>query len=220
MISLIFVLIFCSVVCLIVSIILNISLNGFTQKIISTSNPLEEILQNDFDSSILYSYSNQGYYHNYLIIAKKDSSVYFYRYSSPLKNNFIDNKVPYNSDTRLKLITNQLEFVETKPDINSYFSWVSTKLSNESIWKDIKKYNIWNLVDGAKLDSLDTNCETEFHMGYEIFKLLTKDKIIELQYYNPRGLNEDCKFNQTRDDIIKIEEIIFEYFKLSIKLIQ
>ncbi len=57
-------------------------------------------------------------------------------------------------------------------------------------------------------------------MGYEIFKLLTKDKIIELQYYNPRGLNEDCKFNQTRDDIIKIEEIIFEYFKLSIKLIQ
>ena len=205
---------------ILLSIILNLSLNGLTQKIISASNPLEEILQKDFDSTILYSYSNRGYTHNYLIIAKKDSLVYFYRYSSPLKNNFIDNKVPYNSDTRLKLITNQLEFVETKPDINSYFSWVSTKLSNESIWKDIIKYNIWNLVDGAKLDSLDTNCETEFHMGYEIFKLLTKDKIIELQYYNPRGLNEDCKFNQTRDDIIKIEEIIFEYFKLSIKLIQ
>ena len=205
---------------ILLSIILNLSLNGLTQKIISASNPLEEILQKDFDSTILYSYSNRSYRPNYLIIAKKDSLVYFYRYSSPLKNNFIDNKVPYNSDTRLKLITNQLEFVETKPDINSYFSWVSTKLSNESIWKDIIKYNIWNLVDGAKLDSLDTNCETELHMGYEIFKLITKDKIIQLQYYNPRGLNEDCKFNQTRDDIIKIEEIIFEYFKLSIKLIQ
>ena len=55
---------------------------------------------------------------------------------------------------------------------------------------------------------------------YEIFKLLTKDKIIQLQYYDPKGQNENCKFNQTRDDIVKIEEIIFEYFKLSIKLIQ
>ena len=206
---------------ILLSIILNLSINGLTQEIITASNPLEEILQKDFDSTILYSYSGwKSYRPNYLIIAKKDSLVYFYRYSSPLKNNFIGDKVPYNSDTRLKLITNQLEFVETKPDINSYFSWVDTKSSNKSIWKDITKYNIWNLVDGAKLDSLDTNCETELHMGYEIFKLITKDKIIQLQYYNPRGLNEDCKFNQTRDDIVKIEEIIFEYFKLSIKLIQ
>ena len=206
---------------ILLSIILNLSINGLTQEIITASNPLEEILQKDFDSTILYSYSGwKSYRPNYLIIAKKDSLVYFYRYSSPLKNNFIGDKVPYNSDTRLKLITNQIEFVETKPDINSYFSWVDTKSSNKSIWKDITKYNIWNLVDGAKLDSLDTNCETELHMGYEIFKLITKDKIIQLQYYNPRGLNEDCKFNQTRDDIVKIEEIIFEYFKLSIKLIQ
>ena len=127
---------------------------------------------------------------------------------------------PLNSNIHSKLISNQLEFIETKPSINDYFSWVDTKSSNKSIWKDITKYNIWNLVDGAKLDSLDTNCETEFHMGYEIFKLLTKDKIIQLQYYDPKGQNENCKFNQTRDDIVKIEEIIFEYFKLSIKLIQ
>ena len=193
---------------------MNLSLNGLSQKIISASNPLEEILQKDFDSTILYSHSKwKSYSPNYLIIAKKDSLVYFYRYSSPLKNNFIGDKVPYNSDTRLKLITNQLEFVETKPDINSYFSWVDTKSSNKSIWKDITKYNIWNLVDGAKLDSLDTNCETTtFDMGYEIFKLITKDKIIKLQYYDPKGQNEICKFNQTLDDVIKIEEIIFEYF--------
>jgi len=197
-----------------------ISLNGFTQEIISASNPLEKTFQTDFDSTILYSYSNRGYTHNYLIIAKKDSSVYFYRYSSPQKSFYSRNIAPPNSNIHSKLISNQLEFIETKPSINDYFSWVDTKSSNKSIWKDITKYNIWNLVDGAKLDSLDTNCETEFHMGYEIFKLITKDKIIQLQYYNPRGLNEDCKFNQTRDDIIKIEEIIFEYFKLSIKLIQ
>jgi hypothetical protein len=190
------------------------SLNGFTQKIISAENPLEEILQKDFDSSILYSYSNRGYYHNYLIISKKDSLVYFYSYSSPFKNNFyFVNKAPYNSNIYSKLLSNQIEFENTEPNINSYFSWVSTKLSNESIWKVITKYNIWNLVDGAKLDSLDTTCETTtFGMGYEIFKLITKDKIIQLQYYDPKGQNEICKFNQTLDDIIKIEEIIFEYF--------
>ena len=199
---------------ILLTIILKISFNGFSQEIISASNHLEEILQKDFDSTILYSYSNRGYYHNYLIIAKKDSLVYFYRYSSPLKNNFIDNKAPYNSDTRLKLITNQLEFVETKPDINSYFSWVGTKLSNESIWKDILKYKIWNLIDDAKIDPVGYVCDTESsHEGSEIYKLLTKDKIINLNYYNPRGMNKDCKFNQTRADIIKIQELISEFFK-------
>lgn len=198
---------------ILLTIILNISFNGFSQKIISASNPLEEIFQKDFDSTILYSYSNRGYYHKYLIIAKKDSLVYFYRYSSPLKSTLSSGYAPYNSDTHSKLISNQLRFVETKPSINEYFSWVDTKSSNESIWKDITKYNLWNLVDSHKLDSLDTICETTtFDMGYEIFKLLTKDKIIQLQYYDPRGRNRDCKFNQTRDDIIKIEEIIFEYF--------
>ena len=38
-------------------------------------------------------------------------------------------------------------------------------------------------------------------------------RIIKLNYYNPRGMNKDCKFNQTRADIIKIEEIISKFFK-------
>lgn len=198
---------------ILLSLILNLSLNGFTQRVISASNPLEQILQKDFDSTILYSHSKwNSYSPNYLIIAKKDSLVYFYRYSL-LDNNFGSrDNAPLNSDIYSKLISNHLEFIETKPNINSYFSWVDTESPDKSIWKDITKYNIWNLVDDAKIDSLDTNCETDFHLGYEIFKLLTKDKIIELQYYDPRGMN-DCKFNQTLDDIIKIEEIIFEYFK-------
>jgi len=198
---------------ILISLILNLSLNGFTQRIISASNPLEEILQKDFDSTILYSHSKwKSYSPNYLIIAKKDSLVYFYRYSL-LDNNFGSrDNAPLNSDIHSKLISNHLEFIETKPNINNYFSWVDTKSPDKSIWKDITKYNIWKLVDDAKIDSLDTNCETDFHLGYEIFKLLTKDKIIQLQYYDPRGMN-DCKFNQTRDDIIKIEGIIFELFK-------
>ena len=64
---------------ILLTIILKISFNGFSQEIISASNPLEEILQKDFDSTILYSHSKwKSYSPNYLIIAKKDSLVYFY----------------------------------------------------------------------------------------------------------------------------------------------
>ena len=200
---------------ILLAIILNISLNGFSQKIISAENPLENIIQNDFDSSILYSYADRGYYPNYLIISKKDSLVYFYSYSSPLNRyiNFSD-RAPYNSNIRSKLDSNYIQFITTKPNINSYLSAVDIKLGNESIWKDISKYKIWNLIDDAKIDPVGYVCDTESsHERTEIFHLLTKDKIVELKYYNPKGMNKDCKFNQTRDDIVKIEEIISEFFK-------
>lgn len=200
---------------ILLAIILNISLNGFSQKIISAENPLEDIIQKDFDSSILYSYADQGYYHNYLIISKKDSIVYFYRYASPLNRyiNFRD-RAPYNSNIRSKLDSNYIEFITTKPNINSYLSAVDTKLANESIWKDISKYKLWNFIDDSKIDSLVNICdEITYDNGFEVFKLLTKDKIIELKYDDPYGKIKNCKFNQTRADIIKIEEIISKFFK-------
>ncbi len=200
---------------ILLAIILNISLNVFSQKIISAENPLEETLQNDFDSSILYSYQNRGHYYNYLIISKKDTLVYFYNYSSPLKSNFnFGDKAPYNSNIYSKLVDNQLKFIGTKPDINGYFSWVDTKMANESIWKDISKYKLWNFIDDSKIDSLVNICdEITYDNGFEVFKLLTKDKIIELKYDDPYGKIKNCKFNQTRDNIIKIQEIISEFFK-------
>lgn len=196
------------------SIILNISLNGFTQKIILATNQLEEILQKDFDSTILYSYSNRNYRPNYLIIAKKDSLVFFYRYSSMDKDFGSRDNAPLNSDIHSKLISNQLEFIETKPNINDYFSWVDTKSSSKSIWKDISKYKLWNFIDDSKINSSLNICnEINYDMGYEVFKLLTKDKIIELIYDDPYGKIKNCKFNQTRSDIIKIQEIISKFFR-------
>jgi hypothetical protein len=200
---------------ILLAIILNISLNGFSQKSISAENPLENIIQNDFDSSILYSYQNRSHYYNYFIISKKDTLVYFYRYASPLKSSFnFGDKAPYNSNIYSKLVDNQLKFIGTKPDINSYFSWVDTKLANESIWKDIAKFNLWNFIDDDKIDSLVNICdEITYDDGFEVFKLLTKDKIIELKYDDPYGKIKNCKFNQTRADIIKIQEIISKFFK-------
>ena len=195
-------------------ILLNISINGFSQKIILASNPLEEILQKDFDSTILYSYSNRSYRPNYLIIAKKDSLVFFYRYSSMDKDFGSRDNAPLNSYIHSKLISNQLEFIETKPNINDYFSWVDTKSSSKSIWKDISKYKLWNFIDDSKINSSLNICnEINYDMGYEVFKLLTKDKIIELIYDDPYGKIKNCKFNQKRDDIVKIEKIISDFFK-------
>ena len=200
---------------ILLAILLNMSLIGFSQKIISAENPLEEILQKDYDSSILYSYQNPGYDYNYLIISKKDDLVYFYRYASPLKTLISSGRIaPNNSKIRSKLVDNQLKFIGTKPDINGYFSWVDTKMANESIWKDISKYKLWNFIDDSKIDSLVNICdEITYDNGFEVFKLLTKDKIIELKYDNPYGKIKNCKFNQTREDIIKIEEIISKFFK-------
>jgi hypothetical protein len=45
-----------------------------------------------------------------------------------------------------------------------------------------------------------------------VFKLITKDKIIELNYYEPEFYNQEY-FNQSRDNIVKIEKIITGFYK-------
>ena len=170
---------------------------GYSQKYDTISNPLEKIIQNNFDTTILFSsYSNWDLKPNYLIISKKDSLVYFYRYSINHRSSLGRMTSPPKSEIFSKLISNEIEYGKTIPDVNVYFSWVDTKLSNESIWKDITKYNLWNLID-------DSN---------DVFKLITKSEIIKLEYYDPLGMNE-CEFNQTREIVIKIEKVILDYFK-------
>ena len=57
---------------LLLSIIMFFGMVGYSQKIVSVSNPLEKILQNDFDSTIIYLiHSNWDNSPNYFIISKK-----------------------------------------------------------------------------------------------------------------------------------------------------
>ena len=56
---------------LLLSILMSFGMVGYSQKVVSVSNPLEKILQNDFDSTIIYStYSNWDISPNYFIISK------------------------------------------------------------------------------------------------------------------------------------------------------
>ena len=185
---------------------------GYSQKYDTISNPLEKIIQNNFDTTILFSsYSNWDLKPNYLIISKKDSLVYFYRYSINHRSSLGRMTSPPKSEIFSKLISNEIEYGKTIPDVNVYFSWVDTKLSNESIWKDITKYNLCNLIDYSKTKTSFYNCGTTDGCN-DVFKLITKSEIIKLEYYDPLGMNE-CEFNQTREIVIKIEKVILDYFK-------
>ena len=186
---------------------------GYSQKIVSVSNPLEKILQNDFDSTIIYStYSNWDISPNYFIISKKSNQVYFYRYSINHKKYRDRDFSPMKSELSLKLIHLDSDFKSTKPDINVFFKWIDTEYVDSSIWKEITKYELWNLIDDRNI-KIESDRKFDIFDGVHLeFKLITKDKIVQLNYYEPQFYNEH-NFNQSRDIIVKIEKIITGFYK-------
>jgi len=199
---------------LLLSISILFGMVGYSQKIVSVSNPLEKILQNDFDSTIIYStYSNWDISPNYFIISKKSNQIYFYRYSINHRS-YKGREVsfPRKSELSNKLIDLDVYFETTKPDINPYFRWVDTKYLDSSIWKEITKYELWNLIDDRNI-KIESDRKIDIYDGVNsVFKLITKDKIIELNYYEPEFYNQEY-FNQSRDNIVKIEKIITGLYK-------
>lgn len=186
---------------------------GYSQKIVSVSNPLEKILQNDFDSTIIYSiYSNWDNSPNYFIVSKKSNVIYFYRYSINRKTYLGRDFSPMKSELSKKLIHLVTDFDLTKPDINPFFKWMDTKYVDSSIWKEIIKYELWNLIDDRNI-KIESDKQFDIYDGVHLeFKLITKDKIVQLNYYEPQFYNEH-NFNQSRDNIVKIEKIIRGFFE-------
>lgn len=198
---------------LIISLFLLSSIWGYTQKIVPLSNPLEKILQNDFDSTIIYSIqSNWDNSPNYLIVSKKSNKIYFYRYSINRKTYLGRDFSPMKSELSKKLIHFVTDFKLTKPDINSFFKWIDTKYADSSIWKEIIKYEPWSLIDDRNI-KIESNKQFDIYDGVHLeFKLITKDKIVQLKYYEPEFYNEH-NFNQSRASIIKIEKIIRGFYE-------
>ena len=195
------------------TLLLFVFFEGFSQTNVSVPNPLEKILQNDFDSTILLStYGGWNMSPNYYILSKKDSLVYFYRYSGNNRRHWGRKSSPTNSELSSKMISSDLEINKITPDVNSYFKWYQTKLFSESIWVDIQKYNLWNFIDDENIKrKSETFCE--FTDGlYSEYKLITKNEVIKLTYYEPSELNK-CEYNKFRDDISKIDKTILEFFK-------
>ena len=196
-----------------VFILMFLGLVGYSQKIVSVSNPLEGILQNDFDSTIIYSiHSNWDNSPNYFIISKKSNVVYFYRYSKNHKSYWGRDLSPMKSELSLKLIHLDTDFKLIKPDINAFFKWIDTKNDDSSIWTEINKYELWNLIDDRNI-KIESDKNFDIFDGVDLeFKLITKDKIVQLNFYEPQFYNEH-NFNQSRDNIVKIEKIIIGFYK-------
>ena len=186
---------------------------GYSQKIVSVSNPLEKILQNDFDSTIIYSISsNWNNSPNYFIISKKSNVIYFYRYSINYKTYLGRDFSPMKSELSKKLINLVTDFKLTKTDINPFFKCFGKKYVDSSIWKEIIKYELWNLIDDRNI-KIESDKQFDIYDGVHIeFKLITKDKIVQLNYYEPEFYNEHI-YNQSRDNIINIEKIIRRFYE-------
>ncbi len=195
------------------SILLIFGMVGYSQKIVSVSNPLEKIFQNDFDSTIIYSIrSNWDNSPNYFIVSKKSNVIYFYRYSINRKTYLGRDFSPMKSELSKKLIDLVVDFKSTKPDVNPYFKWIDTKYLDSSIWREIIKYELWNLIDDRNI-KIESDRQFDIYDGVDLeFKLITKDKIVQLNYYEPEFYNEH-NFNQSRASIIKIEKIIRGFYE-------
>lgn len=116
------------------------------------------------------------------------------------------------SELSFKLIDLDVDFKLITPDINAFFKWIDTKYVDSSIWKEIIKYELWNLIDDRNI-KIESDRQFDIYDGVDLeFKLITKDKIVQLNYYEPEFYNEH-DFNQSRASIIKIEKIIRGFYE-------
>jgi hypothetical protein len=128
---------------------------AFSQKNVQVLSPLESYFQKNFDSTIIYhSYGNWDNTLNLYILAKKDDTIYYYRYFKPFNQSLSGRVGPSKSDLHKKLYTryyeNQpLKFNFKKMDIDDSFFWVYTEQHIGSFWEQVQAENIWNYLDDS-----------------------------------------------------------------------
>jgi hypothetical protein len=198
---------------------------GYSQKIVSVSNPLEEYFQKNYDSTIFY-YSSNSVGPFIYIISKKGHKLFNYKYHN---TTFEDVGVSYNEyevgplDKELRnIFISRLEkFKKTKPSINQYFRFFDTdSISNiksmkmsyygkegevdeiySPLWIILQNFNLWSLKDESNegfRNSVDSNGVN----SKDIFVLISKGQVKRLEY---RKLN----FPNEKDELRKkVSEVI------------
>lgn len=192
---------------------------GYSQKIVSVSNPLEEYFQKNYDSTIFY-YRSQSVGPYIYIISKKGDKLYNYKYHN---TTFEDVGISYEKDEigpldkkLRKVFTSRLEkFKKTKPSINQYFRFFNTdSISNIKImkmsyygkkgevdelwnplWLVLQNFNLWSLKDESN-EELKNSVDSNGVNRKDIFVLITKGEVKKLEY---RELN----FNNEKDELRK-----------------
>lgn len=203
---------------------------GYSQKIVSVSNPLEEYFQKNYDSTIFY-YRSQSVGPFIYIISKKGDKLYNYKYHN---TTFEDVGISYEKDEigpldkeLRKVFTIRLEkFKKTKPSINQYFRFFNTdSISNIKImkmsyygkegevdelwnplWLVLQNFNLWSLKDESN-EELRNSVDSDGVNRKDIFVLITKGEVKKLEY---RELN----FPNEKDELRKkVSEVISSIWK-------
>ncbi len=203
---------------------------GYSQKIVSVSNPLEEYFQKNYDSTIFY-YRSQSVGPFIYIISKKGDKLYNYKYHN---TTFEDVGISYEKDEigpldkeLRKVFTIRLEkFKKTKPSINQYFRFFNTdSISNIKImkmsyygkegevdelwnplWLVLQNFNLWSLKDESN-EELRNSVDSNGVNRKDIFVLITKGEVKKLEY---RELN----FPNEKDELRKkVSEVISSIWK-------
>ena len=203
---------------------------GYSQKIVSVSNPLEEYFQKNYDSTIFY-YRSQSVGPFIYIISKKGDKLYNYKYHN---TTFEDVGISYEKDEigpldkeLRKVFTIRLEkFKKTKPSINQYFRFFNTdSISNIKImkmsyygkegevdelwnplWLVLQNFNLWSLKDESN-EELRNSVNSNGVNRKDIFVLITKGEVKKLEY---RELN----FPNEKDELRKkVSEVISSIWK-------
>ncbi len=174
---------------LLLFILMFLGIIGFSQKIVSVSNPLEKFFQENYDSTIIYyKKSNSEKNEKYYILSRKKDTLYYYLYNSVYLRDGI------NTDK------NTDQFSKSFFEGNSYLHLIpsDTITNKESLWSKIQKINLWNIIDDKndieredyKKKKFTSKGQKEIHnLIYKsrkdekhFFKLITNNKIIKLEY--------------------------------------
>lgn len=173
----------------------------------SVRNPLEAFFQKHYDSTVIYQrWGTWNLVPDFHIIAKKDDSVYYYRYFRNTTKRLGRNMAPKSAGLEEKMFAEFFEIERVKPDINSNFYWLASNPLTGSLWDSLQLPSLWHFGDdrNAFLVKDASGYEASEDGGNDRFRLITKHQVKALNYYEPAEFNA-FKENATRKIIIEIK---------------
>lgn len=172
---------------IILFILLTFSYSFLQAQMYKDTTPLHKFFANNFDSTIIYNqWSSWHPYPNYYIIAKKDSSVYYFTYKSPYSK--VQGRY-YPADLHKNLIQDQGKFNSTVPDTNRYFLPVYIHYSNRQLfWSQINSFDVWNFKE---VNENISGCQVDDD-GSDTYYLITKQGVKVKTFY-AADFYESCK---------------------------
>ena len=195
---------------------------GYSQKIVSVSNPLEEYFQKNYDSTI-FLYKSNNIKPLIYIISKKGDKLFNYTYTyfnslslseQRLLDTSIQNVLVSNFNKTIPSNNQYLELFETDSISNIKFGKISLFDNGKKgdvdelyspLWLKLQEFNLWSLMDdnNEKYRKSHNSISPNEIYKKDIFVLITKNQVRKLEYLN---LNRP---SYERDELrIKISEII------------